>query len=61
VISLSKSTDIFTNEQMKYTETLIGEKQKPVNFIFLARDDGRKIATLQEAGWVVTNKADILP
>ncbi|MFT7053819.1 MAG: hypothetical protein ACJAU1_001376, partial [Psychromonas sp.] len=27
---VSKSTDIFVNEQLKYTETLIGEKQEPV-------------------------------
>lgn len=58
-VVVSKSTDIFTNEQMKYTETLIGEKQEPVNFIFLAKDDGQLAAALQQAGWVVTNKADI--
>lgn len=59
VVVVSKSTDIFTNEQMKYTETLIGEKQEPVNFIFLAKDDGQLAAALQQAGWVVTDKADI--
>ena len=58
-VVVSKSTDIFTNEQMKYTETLIGEKQEPVNFIFLAKDDGQLVAALQKAGWVVTDKADI--
>jgi len=58
-VVVSKSTDIFTNEQLKYTETLIGEKQEPVNFIFLAKDDGRVIAALQQAGWVVSNKAGI--
>ena len=58
-VVVSKSTDIFTNEQMKYTETLIGEKQEPVNFIFLAGDDSRLLAALQQAGWVLTDKADI--
>ncbi|HOX14938.1 MAG TPA: LssY C-terminal domain-containing protein [Smithellaceae bacterium] len=58
-IVVSKTTDIFTNEQTKYTETLIGEKQEPVNFIFLAKDDGQLVAALQQAGWVVTDKADI--
>ncbi|MEJ2366187.1 MAG: LssY C-terminal domain-containing protein, partial [Deltaproteobacteria bacterium] len=56
---VSKSTDIFASEQMKYTETLIGERQEPVNFIFLAKDDGQLESTLQQAGWVLTDRADI--
>jgi undecaprenyl-diphosphatase len=58
-IVVSKSTDIFTRDQMKYTETLIGEKQEPVNFIFLAKDDGQLTAALQLAGWIEINKANI--
>jgi undecaprenyl-diphosphatase len=38
-VIVSKVIDIFANEHMKYTETMIGEKQEPVNFIFLAKDD----------------------
>ena len=60
MVVVSKSTDIFTNEQMKYTETLLGDKQEPLNFIFLARDDGQVIAVMQQAGWITTDKADIL-
>ena len=56
---VSKSTDIFTKEQMKYTETLIGERQEPVNFIFLAKDDGQLVEALQQAGWTESNKANI--
>lgn len=59
VVVVSKSTDIFTDEQMKYTETLIGEKQEPLNFIFLAKDDGQLTAALKQAGWVITDKANI--
>ena len=58
-VAVAKSTDIFKNEQMKYTETLTGEKQEPVNFIFLAKDDGQLIAALQQAGWILTDKANI--
>jgi len=58
-VVVSNSTDIFTNEQLKYTETLIGEKQEPLNFIFIAQDDNLLIAALQRAGWVATDKADI--
>ena len=58
-VAVAKRADIFTNEQMKYTETLTGEKQEPVNFIFLAKDDGQLIAALQQAGWILTDKANI--
>jgi undecaprenyl-diphosphatase len=60
-VVVSKSTDIFTNEQMKYTETLTGDMQEPINYIFLAKDDSRLVAALQEAGWILTDKADISP
>ncbi len=58
-VVVSKSTDVFTNEQMKYTETLSGDRQEPINTIFLARDDRHLVAALQEAGWILTDKADI--
>ncbi|UCF91260.1 MAG: LssY C-terminal domain-containing protein [Desulfobacterales bacterium] len=59
-IVVSKSTDIFTNEQMKYTETLTGDKQEPVNYIVLAKNDAQLVAVLRQTGWALTDKADIL-
>lgn len=56
---VSKVIDVFANEHMKYTESVIGEKQEPVNFIFLAKDDQHLIEMLQQAGWIVAEKADI--
>jgi membrane protein DedA with SNARE-associated domain/membrane-associated phospholipid phosphatase len=56
---VSRTTDIFTKEQMKYTETLIGERQEPINFIFVAGDDGRLISLLRQAAWVKTDQAGI--
>ncbi|ABM03659.1 phosphoesterase, PA-phosphatase related protein [Psychromonas ingrahamii 37] len=56
---VSKSTDIFVNEQLKYTETLIGEKQEPINFIFLAESDDQLLKALQQGGWILTDKANI--
>jgi len=53
-----KSTDIFSSDQMKYTETLIGEKQEPINYIFIAKNDTQLVAALKQAGWVLTDKAN---
>jgi len=55
-VIVSKSLDIFVNEQLKYTETPIGERQEPLNFIFLAGSDEQMIAALQQAGWILTDK-----
>lgn len=58
-VMVSKSSDIFSREQMKFTETLIGEEQEPINFIFHVKDEPRLFTVLQQAGWIVTDKADI--
>ncbi len=54
--TVAKSTDIFTLDQTKCTETLLGRKQEPINFIFLARQDRQLIATLKQAGWKPVGK-----
>jgi len=54
-VVVSKSTDIFTTDQMKYTETLIGSKQEPINTIIIAKDDSQVISAFQVAGWTVTD------
>jgi hypothetical protein len=58
-VVVSQVTDIFTREQMKYTETLMGDRQEPINTIFVAKNDRQLVATFQQAGWVSTDKADI--
>ena len=59
-VVVAQSTDIFTNEQMKYTETLTGDRQEPINTIFIAKNDRQLAAVLQQAGWISTDKAGIL-
>jgi undecaprenyl-diphosphatase len=54
-----QATDLFANEQTKYTETMFGDKQEPINFIIIARSDRQLSTVLLEAGWVLTDKADI--
>jgi membrane protein DedA with SNARE-associated domain/membrane-associated phospholipid phosphatase len=58
-VVVSKSTDIFTNEQLKYTETLTGNKQEPINCIFLAKNESRLVAALRQSGWILAETADI--
>jgi membrane-associated phospholipid phosphatase len=41
IVAVRKSTAVFTNAQPKYTRTLTGDKQEPINFIFLGGHDTR--------------------
>jgi membrane protein DedA with SNARE-associated domain/membrane-associated phospholipid phosphatase len=58
---VSKSTDIFSDEQLKYTETLIGESQEPINYIFLAHSEDQLIDTILQSGWIMNKKAALGP
>lgn len=58
-VNIAKIEEIFTTEQSKYTESVIGKKQEPLNFIFIAKDDRSLISILQQAGWSLTDNADI--
>lgn len=53
------ATDIFASAQTKYTESLLGERQEPVNFLFLAANDTQLTAALRKAGWVKANQANL--
>lgn len=57
--TVSRPVEIFTSEQKKYTETLLGQRQEPINFIFLAQGDRQLLTALQQAGWSLTDKANI--
>mgnify|MGYP001183609843 CR=1 FL=1 len=48
----SDVADIFANDHMRYTESVIGEKQEPLNFIIVAKDDRQLIDTLKNTGWI---------
>lgn len=58
-VGVVKVEDIFTTEQLKYTESVIGKKQEPLNFIFIAKDDDILISTFKQAGWSLTDNADL--
>lgn len=47
---VSNAVDIFTRRQLKYTETLFGEKQEPINFIFVAKNDQGLVRALEQTG-----------
>ena len=55
---VSSAINIFADERLKYTETLTGEKQEPVNLIFIAHNDLQVAEAFEQAGWIVPDKTD---
>ncbi len=45
-------------EQLKYSETIFGVPQEPMNFIILANSDKDLIKAFERAGWSLADKAD---
>lgn len=58
-IAVQDITDIFTREQLQYTETLLGTRQEPINLIFTAVNKERLTEVLGKAGWILSDKASI--
>ena len=57
--TVSSPINIFADEQLKYTETLTGEKQEPVNLIFIAKNDLQVAGAFKQASWSVPDIANI--
>ncbi len=56
---VAKAADIFTGGQKKFTETLIGERQEPVNFVFLSKSDEALFSAIRQAGWTAADRPGI--
>lgn len=46
---------IFTTEQLKHTETILGDKEEPLNFIVIAKDDQHLISLFKKTGWILAD------
>ncbi len=58
---VSGNLGAYFNEQKipKYSETLIGNPQEPLGFIFLAGDDNALTQDFEKAGWFLADKVSI--
>jgi len=49
---------IFTNDQLKYTETIFGDQQEPLSFIIVARNNQEFIDLFERAGWSLADEVN---
>ena len=53
------STYFSEHKILKYSETLIGNPQEPLGFIFLAKDDATLTQSFEKAGWSSADRVSI--
>jgi undecaprenyl-diphosphatase len=52
--------DIFSNDRLKYTETITGDIQEPLNFIVIIDDEKDIKKVFSNAGWFMSDRIDVL-
>lgn len=55
-ILIENIMDIFKNNNLRYTETLLGRKQEAISFIILSENNQQLINLFQNAGWQLADK-----
>ncbi len=56
---VARPESIFSDDSMRYSESLIGEKEEPINFIFLAEDDRSLLKAFHDSGWLSSDQATL--
>ncbi len=58
-VTIDNITAIFKNEKLKYTYTILGAKQEPVNLIVIAKNDKELASAIRKAGWYLADKLNL--
>ncbi|MBU1642426.1 LssY C-terminal domain-containing protein [bacterium] len=56
---VARPESLFSSDSMRYSESLIGKKEEPINFIFLAEDDRSLLTAFQASGWLISDQATL--
>ncbi len=58
-MAINKIMAVFKSDQLKYTETLLGDRQEPLSFIIVAKNGQQLISLFRRAGWTLADNVDI--
>lgn len=58
--TINNPLNVFKTNDMKYTETLLGNKQAPISFIIIAKSDQEIIDLFKKAKWQLADRINIL-
>ncbi|MFH1667530.1 MAG: LssY C-terminal domain-containing protein [Candidatus Komeilibacteria bacterium] len=50
---------IFSTEQLRYTETLVGSRQEPLSFMVITKDEQALVNIFEQAGWVAADEVTL--
>ena len=58
-ITTNNTMAIFNTDQLKYTETLLGDTQEPLSFIIIIKNDQELVDLFKRSGWVMADDVNI--
>jgi len=58
-ITITNTDSIFKSEQLKFTETLLGNKQEPLSFIITAKNDKQLVDLFTSAQWSLADDVNL--
>ena len=59
IITVNSIGNTLNANQLKYTETLLGNKQEPLSFIIITKNDKELINLFKRAGWNLADKISV--
>jgi undecaprenyl-diphosphatase len=59
IINENQIIDIFSNDQLRYTETISGNKQEPISLVILAKSDIELISIIEKSGWYLADNVGV--
>jgi undecaprenyl-diphosphatase len=59
-IAVNNTMTIFSSDQLKYTETLLGNRQEPLSFIIVAKNDQQLTDLFGNAGWTLADDVNAI-
>ncbi len=58
-VTTTEVMNIFNPDQLKYTETLLGNIQEPLSFVIIAKNDQQLLDLFQKAGWQLADNISV--
>ena len=57
--TINNISALFTTDKLKYTETLKGNKQEPISFVIIAKNNQQLMELFKNAGWFLADEISI--
>lgn len=60
IVTTTNPLTIFNNENMKFTESILGLRQEPISLIIIAKNDFQFVDAFHKAGWYLADEVNLI-